>query len=87
MILLFASLCLHIVDAEMIRPAARFLLGAMALFFICLLYTSCFHDPDSVFTYDGCVASGVFPERDDWTSGRIFISDQPSAVFPDFFAV
>ena len=34
MILLFASLCLHIVDAEMIRPAARFLLGAMALFFI-----------------------------------------------------
>ena len=41
----------------------------------------CFHDPDSVFTYDGCVASGVFPERDDWTSGRIFISDQLSAVF------
>ena len=34
MILLFAFLCLHIVDAEMIRPAARFLLGAMALFFI-----------------------------------------------------
>ena len=28
------ELCLHIVDAEMIRPAARFLLGAMALFFI-----------------------------------------------------
>ena len=34
MILLFASLCLRIVDAETIRPAARFLLGVMALFFV-----------------------------------------------------
>ncbi len=34
LILLFASLCLHWVKAETIRPAARFLLGAMALFFV-----------------------------------------------------
>ena len=34
MILLFASLCLHWVKAETIRPAAKFLLGAMALFFV-----------------------------------------------------
>ena len=31
MILLFAALCLHWVKAETVRPAARFLLGAMAL--------------------------------------------------------
>lgn len=34
LILLFASLCLHWVKAETIRPAAKFLLGAMALFFV-----------------------------------------------------
>lgn len=34
MILFFASLCLHWVPAERVRPAARFLLGAMALFFV-----------------------------------------------------
>ena len=34
LILLFASLCLHWVKAETIRLAARFLLGAMALFFV-----------------------------------------------------
>lgn len=34
MILLFASLCLGWVKAGTIRPAARFLLGSMALFFV-----------------------------------------------------
>lgn len=34
LILLFASLCLHWVKAETVRPAARFLLGTMALFFV-----------------------------------------------------
>lgn len=34
MILLFAALRLRWVDAEKVRPAARFLLGAMALFFV-----------------------------------------------------
>lgn len=34
MILLFAALCLHWVPAERVRPAARFLLGSMALFFV-----------------------------------------------------
>lgn len=34
MILLFAALCLKIVKAETVRPAARFLLGSMALFFV-----------------------------------------------------
>ncbi|MDE7069481.1 MAG: CidA/LrgA family protein [Alistipes sp.] len=34
MILLFAALCLRLVKAGHIRPAARFLLGSMALFFI-----------------------------------------------------
>ena len=34
MILLFAALCLRWVRAETVRPAARFLLGAMALFFM-----------------------------------------------------
>lgn len=34
MILLFASLCLKWVKPETVRPAARFLLGAMALFFV-----------------------------------------------------
>lgn len=34
MILLFAALNLRIVRAEAVRPAARFLLGAMALFFV-----------------------------------------------------
>lgn len=34
MILLFAALCLHRIKAETVRPAARFLLGAMALFFV-----------------------------------------------------
>lgn len=34
MILLFAALCLKWVKAETVRPAARFLLGAMALFFV-----------------------------------------------------
>lgn len=34
MILLFAALCLRWVKAETIRPAARFLTGTMALFFI-----------------------------------------------------
>ena len=34
MVLLFASLCLHWVKAETVRPAARFLLAGMALFFV-----------------------------------------------------
>lgn len=34
MILLFAALCLRWVKAETVRPAAKFLLGAMALFFV-----------------------------------------------------
>ncbi len=34
MILLFAALCLRWVKAETVRPAARFLLGCMALFFV-----------------------------------------------------
>lgn len=34
MVLLFAALCLKWVSAESVRPAARFLLGAMALFFV-----------------------------------------------------
>ena len=34
MILLFASLCLKWVPADRIRPAARFLLGSLALFFV-----------------------------------------------------
>lgn len=34
MILLFAALCMKWVKAETVRPAARFLLGAMALFFV-----------------------------------------------------
>ena len=34
MILLFASLCLKWVPADRVRPAARFLLGSMALFFV-----------------------------------------------------
>lgn len=34
MVLLFAALCLRWVDAEQVRPAARFLLGSMALFFV-----------------------------------------------------
>lgn len=34
MILLFAALCLKWVKAETVRPAARFLLGSMALFFV-----------------------------------------------------
>lgn len=34
MILLFGALCLRWVKAETIRPAAKFLLGSMALFFV-----------------------------------------------------
>lgn len=34
MVLLFASLCLRWVKAETVRPAARFLLAGMALFFV-----------------------------------------------------
>ncbi len=34
MLLLFAALCLRWVDPGRIRPAARFLLGTMALFFV-----------------------------------------------------
>ena len=34
MILLFAALCMRWVKAETVRPAAKFLLGAMALFFV-----------------------------------------------------
>ncbi len=34
MVLLFAALCLHWVRPETVRPAARFLLGSMALFFV-----------------------------------------------------
>lgn len=34
MILLFAALCLRWVRPETVRPAARFLLGSMALFFV-----------------------------------------------------
>lgn len=34
MILLFAALCLRWIKAETVRPAAKFLLGAMALFFV-----------------------------------------------------
>ena len=44
MVLLFASLCLHWVKAETVRPAARFLLAGMALFFVPFgvgLMTSC----------------------------------------------
>ncbi|MFR7965917.1 MAG: CidA/LrgA family protein [Alistipes finegoldii] len=32
--LLFAALCMRWVKAETVRPAAKFLLGAMALFFV-----------------------------------------------------
>lgn len=34
MILLFAALCMHWVKADTVRPVAKFLLGAMALFFV-----------------------------------------------------
>ncbi|WP_304721555.1 CidA/LrgA family protein [uncultured Alistipes sp.] len=34
MVLLFAALSLRWVEAEAVRPAARFLLGSMALFFV-----------------------------------------------------
>ena len=34
MVLLFAALSLRWVEAETVRPAARFLLGSMALFFV-----------------------------------------------------
>lgn len=34
MILLFAALCMRWIKAETVRPAAKFLLGAMALFFV-----------------------------------------------------
>lgn len=34
MLLLFAALCLRWVKPETVRPAARFLLGSMALFFV-----------------------------------------------------
>jgi len=34
MILLFTALCLRWVKAEKVKPAARFLLGSMALFFV-----------------------------------------------------
>lgn len=34
MILLFAALCMRWVKAETVRPAAKFLLGSMALFFV-----------------------------------------------------
>lgn len=34
MVLLFAALCLRWAKAETVRPAAKFLLGAMALFFV-----------------------------------------------------
>ena len=34
MVLLFAALCLGWAKAETVRPAAKFLLGAMALFFV-----------------------------------------------------
>jgi len=34
MILLFAALCLRWVEAGTVRPAAKFLLGSMALFFV-----------------------------------------------------
>lgn len=34
MILLFAALCLGWIPAERVRPAAKFLLGSMALFFV-----------------------------------------------------
>jgi holin-like protein len=34
MLLLFALLCARVVKGETVRPAARFLLGTMALFFI-----------------------------------------------------
>ena len=34
MLLLFVLLCLGVVKAETVRPAAKFLLGTMALFFI-----------------------------------------------------
>lgn len=34
MLLLFVLLCLGVVRAETVRPAAKFLLGTMALFFI-----------------------------------------------------
>ena len=34
MILLFGALCLRIVKPHRVRPAARFLLGSMGLFFV-----------------------------------------------------
>lgn len=34
MILLFGALCLRWIEADKVRPAARFLLGSMALFFV-----------------------------------------------------
>lgn len=34
MVLLFAALCMKRIDAEQVRPAAKFLLGSMALFFV-----------------------------------------------------
>ncbi|MBR5464789.1 MAG: CidA/LrgA family protein [Alistipes sp.] len=34
MIILFVALKLHLVNAETVRPTAKFLLGSMALFFI-----------------------------------------------------
>ncbi len=34
MLLLFAALSLRLVSAERVRPAAKFLLGSMALFFV-----------------------------------------------------
>lgn len=34
MILLFCALRTHLIKAETVRPAARFLLGSMALFFV-----------------------------------------------------
>lgn len=34
MVLLFGALCMKWIDAEQVRPAAKFLLGSMALFFV-----------------------------------------------------
>lgn len=34
MVLLFAALCMKWIDADEVRPAAKFLLGSMALFFV-----------------------------------------------------
>ncbi len=34
MVLMFAALTLKVIDAEKVRPAAKFLLGTMALFFV-----------------------------------------------------